>query len=175
MTATQPIPVSAHRQPGCAGQIGTLTTMILEILSSRRIDIGTPALFFPAISLLMLAYTNRFLALARIVRDLADQLRRNDGHAPALRRQIRGIEVRLHLIKFMQAAGILALLGCLTSMFFLFVEIPVLGNLCFSGSMLLLGISLCCCLAEVLMAGNALRVVLETCRYQDDSPENPTP
>ena len=38
-----------------------------------ELSINTPALLFPAITLLMLAYTNRFLALASLVRSLHDE------------------------------------------------------------------------------------------------------
>ena len=34
------------------------------------LSLTTPALLFPAISLLLLAYTNRFLTLANLIRDL---------------------------------------------------------------------------------------------------------
>jgi Protein of unknown function (DUF2721). len=35
-----------------------------------EINLTTPALLFPAISLLLLAYTSRFLALAALMREL---------------------------------------------------------------------------------------------------------
>lgn len=35
-----------------------------------EISLTTPALLFPAISLLLLAYTNRFLTLAGLIRNL---------------------------------------------------------------------------------------------------------
>lgn len=126
------------------------------------IDVTTPAILFPAVSLLMLAYTNRFLALARIVRDLAGQLIEHDDES--LRRQIDNLEVRLTLIKWMQALGILALLSCLVSILSIHTGFQLIGEVMFGLSILLLFASLSVCLREVMLAGNALRVVLEKCR-----------
>ncbi|MGE9296686.1 MAG: DUF2721 domain-containing protein [Puniceicoccales bacterium] len=126
------------------------------------IDVTTPAILFPAVSLLMLAYTNRFLALAKIVRDLAGQLIEHDDES--LRRQIDNLEIRLTLIKWMQAFGIMALLSCLMSILAIHTGFQLLGEFLFGLSILLLFASLCICLREVMLAGNALRVVLERCR-----------
>ncbi|WP_309386669.1 DUF2721 domain-containing protein [Cerasicoccus frondis] len=126
------------------------------------IDVTTPAILFPAVSLLMLAYTNRFLALAKIVRDLAGQLIEHDDES--LRRQIDNLELRLTLIKWMQALGILSLLSCLVSILAIHTDFQMLGEVLFGLSILLLFASLSVCLREVLLAGNALKVVLEKCR-----------
>ncbi|WP_269542014.1 DUF2721 domain-containing protein [Cerasicoccus fimbriatus] len=126
------------------------------------IEVTTPAILFPAVSLLMLAYTNRFLALAKIVRDLAGQLIEHDDES--LRRQIDNLELRLTLIKWMQALGILSLLSCLMSILAVHTELQMLGEALFGLSILLLFASLSVCLREVLLAGNALKVVLEKCR-----------
>jgi hypothetical protein len=123
------------------------------------IELKTPAILFPAVSLLMLAYTNRFLALARIVRDLAQQWQTCPEQP--LSRQIRGLVLRLQLIKWMQAFGILSLIGCLISIMFLFFGLDRAGSLSFIFSIGLLFLSLCVCLGEVLLAGNALKVLLE--------------
>lgn len=125
----------------------------------ETLSINTPALLFPATSLLMLAYTNRYLALARIIRDLADKLLHHEQ--ADLRKQINGLSYRLTLIKYMQACGILALLFCLLSMLSIFLEQVMLGGAIFGIAVLLLALSLLVCLVEVLLSGNALRVVLQ--------------
>ncbi len=87
--------------------------------------------------------------------------------------QIDGLRRRLTLIKAMQAFGVAGLIGCLLSMSLLFIARPEdgvtltlpnqLGNICFGISILLMIASLVSCLAEILMSGNALRVVLDRC------------
>ena len=68
------------------------------------IDINTPALLFPAITLLMLAYTNRFLSLASLVRKLHDEYHRGEKEKNILS-QIKNIRSRLNLIQAMPGAG----------------------------------------------------------------------
>jgi len=74
-----------------------------------EISINTPALLFPAITLLMLAYTNRFLSLAALVRKLHDEYNRGEKEAHLLR-QIKNIRSRLNLIRYMQSFGIFSFL-----------------------------------------------------------------
>lgn len=121
-------------------------------------DITTPALLFPAISLLLLAYTNRFLTLAQVIRQLHAS---SDRHASVVRRQIPGLKHRIVLIKYMQGFAVLSFLLCSLSMFALFVQEVFPGKLLFGVSMLALTISLLLSLAEVLISTNALAVVVE--------------
>jgi len=121
-------------------------------------DITTPALLFPAISLLLLAYTNRFLTLAQVIRQLHAS---TDRRAPVVRGQIPGLKHRIVLIKYMQGFAVLSFLLCSMSMFALFIgEVPS-GKVLFGISMLALTISLLMSLAEVLISTNALSVVVE--------------
>jgi hypothetical protein len=69
------------------------------------ISINTPALLFPAITLLMLAYTNRFLALSTLIRNLHAQYKQSPADHPQIKDQIRNLSKRLVLIKRMQASG----------------------------------------------------------------------
>ena len=83
-----------------------------------EITLTTPALLFPTVSLLLLAYTNRFLTLATIIRSLYDRYH-NDGDE-SLVPQIQNLRYRVYLIRNMQIAGVLSLLLCVLSMFALF-------------------------------------------------------
>jgi hypothetical protein len=83
-----------------------------------EITLTTPALLFPAVSLLMLAYTNRFLALAALIRSLHSQHRDNPDNM--IVEQIRNLRYRVTLIRNMQALGVSSLLGCVLCMFLLF-------------------------------------------------------
>lgn len=120
-------------------------------------DITTPALLFPAISLLLLAYTNRFLTLAQVIRQLHAS---TDRRASVVRRQIPGLKHRIVLIKYMQSCAVLSFLLCSMSMFALFIGEVSAGKVLFGVSMLALTISLLMSLAEVLISTNALAVVV---------------
>lgn len=82
-----------------------------------EIDLTTPALLFSAISLIMLAYTNRFMSYAQLVRTLKEQYREN--HSSVTAAQIANLRKRLYLTRAMQVTGTGSLLLCVVSMFFI--------------------------------------------------------
>mgnify|MGYP000013539277 CR=1 FL=1 len=82
-----------------------------------EIDLTTPALLFSAISLIMLAYTNRFMSYAQLVRALKEQYRAN--HSSVTAAQIVNLRKRLYLTRAMQVTGTGSLLLCVVSMFFI--------------------------------------------------------
>ena len=84
-----------------------------------ELSITTPALLFPAISLLMLAYTNRFLALANLIRNLNDKYR-TDPNQKHIVQQIRNLRTRIRLIRSMQSFGVLSFIFCVICMFCIF-------------------------------------------------------
>ncbi len=102
-------------------------------------NLTTPALLFPAISLLLLAYTNRFLVLAQLIRQLHDQNRSDLGDVVI--RQISNLRKRLALIRSMQALGVSSFILCSLSMFFLFVQLTTIAELSFGLSLALLVVS----------------------------------
>lgn len=123
-----------------------------------EIEISTPALLFPAISLLLLAYTNRFLALARIIRELvAGESAVDDS---TIRTQLRNLRLRVNLIKWMQAFGVCSLTMCTLSMFFLFYKAGHFGSIAFGISLVLMVLSLLLSLWEILLSSDALEVKL---------------
>ncbi len=124
-----------------------------------RMTLTTPALLFPAISLLLLAYTNRFHVLANLIRQLHPGP--ESPVPPLVMRQIRGLRLRIMYIKWMQSCGVFSFLLCALSMFALFLEFQFLGELLFSCSILALAVSLVFSLIEVLTSTNALSIVLE--------------
>ncbi len=130
----------------------------------------TPALLFPAISLLLLAYTNRFLTLAQLIRKLADE-ERSQPHEVAAR-QIVLLRQRISLTKRMQVSGVLSFLLCTLSMFALFLSLELLGVVLFGVSLLTLSASLVFSLWEVTISTNALNVQLqdiESLNYRNKS------
>lgn len=123
-----------------------------------EITLTTPALLFPAISLLLLAYTNRFIALANLIRSL--KKRYTTTHSNLVYGQIENLRTRLVLIKNMQAFGISSIFGCVVCMFVLFAGYNTAGKFLFGLSMILLMASLALALREIQISVNALRLEL---------------
>ncbi|ADI13446.1 DUF2721 domain-containing protein [Truepera radiovictrix] len=124
-----------------------------------RLDLTTPALLFPAISLLLLAYTSRFLTLATLIREL--HKRYLEGEGAAVLGQISNLRRRVQLIRAMQALGVLSFFGCVFSMFLLFIGAETLGQGVFGLSLLLLMVSLALSVWEIQMSVGALDLQLQ--------------
>ena len=122
------------------------------------IEISTPALLFPAVSLLLLAYTNRFLAIAQLVRMLHRQSQERENCEEF--RQIQSLKHRLELTKWMQFFGVLAILLCTLSMFELFLGILGIGKQIFGLSLISMCVSLFISLWEVMISTKALNMEL---------------
>lgn len=116
-----------------------------------QMDLTTPGLLFPAISLLLLAYTNRFVVLANVIRQLSAL---NDEDTRDLaRRQIENLRKRLAIIRLMQLFGVFS--------FVLFIAWTQLGELLFGISLVLLVLSLLFSLYEVQISTQAINIELE--------------
>ena len=124
-----------------------------------EITLTTPALLFPAISLLLLAYTNRFLAIANMIRQLHSKYVQ-DPEKGVIVGQIKNLRWRLHMIRNMQTFGVLSFFFCVLSMIFIFQSSGYWGSVLFGMSMLLLLISLLISLREVLISTKALDLEL---------------
>jgi hypothetical protein len=118
------------------------------------LTLSTPALLFPAISLLLLAYTNRFITLAALMRDLYARYRVEP--TPGVRGQIVNLRYRIGIIRNMQVFGVASFFGCVLSMFMLFAGLPNLGTWIFGASLILLLISLGLSLREIQVSIDAL-------------------
>jgi hypothetical protein len=123
-----------------------------------ELSITTPALLFSAISLLMLAFTNRFLALAQLVRSLSDQYRQNKDEK--ILGQIKNIRKRLRLIRSMQVAGISSLLICVVCMFLIYINLQLTSEILFGIALLLLVYSLVLSIWEIQISVHALDIHL---------------
>lgn len=121
----------------------------------------TPALLFPALSLLLLAYTNRFLTLASLIRQLnKDQ---NACFDEKILSQIDNLKKRIILIRNMQFFGIASLFFCVFSMFMLFLKQIFVGEIIFGISLILMLLSLALSLKEILISIEALKIQLSSC------------
>jgi uncharacterized membrane protein YciS (DUF1049 family) len=121
-------------------------------------SLTTPALLFPTVSLLLLAYTNRFLTLATIIRNLHD--RYHQSMDATLLPQIDNLRKRVYLIKNMQIFGVLSLLLCVVSMFALFAGWVMTGQWFFAIALILMMISLGISLRELQISSVALDLLL---------------
>lgn len=120
----------------------------------KELTLNTPALLFSAISLIMLAYTNRFLAYTTVVRSLHDKYLQNKDSV--LIKQIKNIKQRLYLTRSMQIFGISSLLLCVVTMFLIYVGFNTLSTWVFGLALLLLIISLAFLIVEILISVKAL-------------------
>lgn len=123
-----------------------------------ELTLSTPALFFSAISLLLLAYTNRFLSLAQLVRNLHAEYKKEPSIA--VLGQIKNLRERLHLIRSMQVAGLSSLLICVLCMFLLYIGAILLAEIIFGIAMILLIISLALSIWEIQISVQALDIHL---------------
>ena len=128
-----------------------------------EISINTPALLFPAITLLMLAYTNRFLALATLIRNLHAKYKQNAEQTDKdlIKQQIKNLKRRLTLIQRMQASGISSFFCCVLCMLFFYLEYEVLAHIIFGLSLGLLMLSLVFSLNEIRISTRALEIELK--------------
>ena len=129
------------------------------------LSITDPAFLFPGISLLFLAYTNRYVALAGIVRSLNTSF--DDQDSGNRVQQIKSIHLRILLIKYMQAFGVVAFLFCIFSMLALMSSQQHSGEVLFVASLAAMTISLLLSLTEVLKSGQSLKMELDRTRIRN--------
>ena len=121
----------------------------------EELTLTTPALLFSAISLIMLAYTNRFLAYAAVIRNLSEKyLEKKDD---ALIRQINNLKLRLNLTRYMQIFGITSLLLCVLTMFLIYINQNIVAVWVFGLALILLILSLAFLIMEIQISAKALQ------------------
>ena len=122
------------------------------------LHIETPALLFSATSLILLAYTNRFLTIAQIIRSLKKHY--DENHTKTILLQIKNLNLRLSLIRYMQLFGVLCLFLSVFAMLSLLLEREMIGIYLFGFSLLSLLISLGISFWEISISVTALRLHL---------------
>lgn len=136
----------------------TIDYLCFQILV-MELTLTTPALLFPTVSLILLAYTNRFLAIAALIRKLA-----GDYNAKADKRladQIQNLRIRLRLIRDMQMLSIFSLFLSVLCMFFLFSGEELVAKYIFGAALISLLISLGMSLREIQISTRALSIQLK--------------
>lgn len=124
-----------------------------------QLTLSIPALLFPAISLSMLAYNARYLAIAALIRQLYQKYQETES--PTLGLQVKQLRKRLSIIKNMQAVAIISFLLAVITMFLIYVQLDFWANLVFGFSLLALIISLLFSLVEVQLSTKALSIQLK--------------
>ncbi len=125
-----------------------------------ELSLTTPAMLFPAISLLLLAYTNRFLTLAGVIRNLHTNCSA-EKPKPSVKGQIKNLRKRVHIIKYMQGVGAVSFFCCVLSMLFIYLQKVVVGEVIFAISLVLLLVSLFLSIWEIKISVDALEMHLE--------------
>lgn len=123
-----------------------------------EITLTTPALLFPAISLLLVAYTNRFNTIGGRIRTLHSQYKEKPDDLLVC--QIESLRKRLYLIKNMQAFGVASLFSCVLCLFVIFADYLFVGKIIFGFSLILMMISLGLSFLEILQSVQALNLEL---------------
>ncbi|ERK31311.1 MULTISPECIES: DUF2721 domain-containing protein [Clostridium] len=124
-----------------------------------KFELTTPALLFTAISLLISAYTTRFLNLAQLLRSLDIQYRKEKE--PRFLKQIRNLNKRIQIIRYTQIAAAISFFLCVLSMFSIFLDRYLLGEITFGMSLIALLISLGLSIYEVQISVKAISVQIE--------------
>ncbi|WP_329905236.1 DUF2721 domain-containing protein [Porphyromonas pogonae] len=130
----------------------------------EQLTLTTPSLLFSAISLILLAYTNRFLSYAQLVRNLQSEHENNPNAKETSLLQIKNLFKRLQLVRAMQLLGIGSLLFCVAAMLFIYIHWDTLADWTFGSGMILLALSLCVCIWEIQISVEALSINLESLR-----------
>jgi len=124
-----------------------------------KLTLTTPALLFSAVSLILLAYTNRFLSYAQVIRNLYDKFVANPDSV--LKAQIENLRKRLYLIRSMQILGVLSLFFCVAAMFLTYIDYQSVAWWVFGIGLLLLIASLAVSVWEIQISVKALELHLE--------------
>lgn len=125
-----------------------------------ELTLTTPSLLFSAVSLILLAYTNRFIAYAQVIRNLKKEYEEKPtaiGEA-----QIKNLRERLHLTRAMQVLGMISLLLCVITMFTIYVHFHTLSVYLFGIALLCLIVSLAISIREILISARALDIHLDS-------------
>jgi hypothetical protein len=130
-----------------------------------ELTLTTPAVLFSAISLLLLAYTNRFLAIANLIRTLYSKY--TDTKSELIRGQIQNLKKRVYIIRSMQFSGISSLFLCVLSMFLIYVSATLFAEIVFGVALILLIISLALSGWEINISVQALELHLKELKEKE--------
>jgi len=126
-----------------------------------KLSITTPSLLFPAITIMILVFTNRFLAIANLIRSLHERYKNRESEREAVRTQVINLKIRILLIKRMLACGVISIFFCSLSIVFITFEEETVAISTFSLGLLFMLYSLILSLREIYLSTNALEIDLK--------------
>lgn len=135
----------------------------------EELTLTTPSILFSAISLIMLAYTNRFLAYAQVIRSLKVEHEHRPNAMTKL--QIDNLRKRLYMARSMQIYGVVSLLLCVVCTFFIYIGLQTIAVYTFGLALLLLVISLGISVKEILISVKALEYRLDHVLAEEEQGE----
>ena len=124
----------------------------------EELTLITPSVLFSAVSLILLAYTNRFLAYAQLVRTLKD--RYEQDRSAVTQAQIENLRKRLNLSRLMQVFGTVSLFLCVVTMFVIYIGLSLTAIWIFGLALLTLIVSLGLSIWEIIISSRALELYL---------------
>ncbi len=124
----------------------------------EELTLITPSVLFSAVSLILLAYTNRFLAYAQLVRTLKD--RYEQDRSAVTQAQIENLRKRLNLSRLMQVFGTVSLFLCVVTMFVIYIGLSLTAIWIFGLALLALIVSLALSIWEIIISSRALELYL---------------
>ena len=141
----------------------------LDFRLPMDININTPALLFPAVSLIMLAYTNRFLALASVVRNLHDRYHNlDDSKKPLIHAQIKNLRMRMRIIRNMQILGVSSFIIAIVCMYAITIGKMETASFLFASSLVLFAVSLVLSLWELFISTRSIEIELSDLELDTD-------
>jgi len=128
-------------------------------------EIQTPAIVFPAISMLLVAYTNRFMVISQRIRTLHEKYAKTSTEQ--VLQQLANFRQRLTLIKWMQATGVVSFLICTLAILMILLDfLPIHVVRAFGTSLVFLGASLVLAFQEIIISTKAIEIELQS--IEDD-------
>lgn len=132
-----------------------------------ELTFNTPALLFPTISLLLLAYTNRYIAISNRIRSLHSQYKTEQSNIIIL--QISILKRRIFLIRNMQLLGIATMFFSAFSMFLIYYGVEIWVHTFFGLSLISMLLSLALCSVEVYLSNKALLIQIKDVEHLIDA------
>lgn len=133
-----------------------------------ELNISTPALLFSIVALLMVAFTNRFMSIAGLIRDLHEKFQENP-HNELITKQITNLRTRVNLIRNMQVVSVSSLLLSVICMLLIFLGLPLAAPFIFIASLFLLCIALVMSAWEIAISTHALNIELSDMEAHSES------
>ena len=124
----------------------------------QELTLVTPTFLFSAVSLILLAYTNRFLSYAQLVRTLKDKYM--EDHSSLTHAQIMNLKKRLILTRNMQLFGVGSLLLCVATMFLIYIGLQIISVVMFGVALIFLIVSLALSVWEIVVSTKSLEIHL---------------